>query len=489
MYAVKVTEKTKSGSKVRVLALVLVALGVVGAAAVLGVQAWIPKYVMQQVQKAAAERGVTLSNCELTYERSGFSVTKVTLDHCHIETAAPLRASGTIQHLAVDLTENRPTRAFISGADVTVVGFPDWERWKGQFGEDTSLAVTGQGNRVAWVTDPGSPPAVAVTDLQRLSSTEDWTGTLVLADMLDGHIRIGEQARLELRVRNLPGNSLIAEIDPAKSLGRVQLELAEVPFMLFSGILFENVPGELATTTISGRLALDVPYALNTAEPKGQFDLTLKGLNFPVPREVAGLIHDTSPRMSGTLTSNRAYTKFAANKVKFETGALKMTGKATVEREGLASHWLATMQGPLPCDAIVAAAARVHLSGTTIGDELSRAAATISRKALKGSVNIMVALDAQSSDLASAKLVKSVGIGCGLQPLPIPSLKDLPEILLKDLPQLKDLPIGGIELGTDGKKPGVTLPKLELPKLEVPTLRLPGSKRNVAQDFADEPAR
>jgi hypothetical protein len=61
--------------------------------------------------------------------------------------------------------------------------------------------------------------------------------------------------------------------------------------------------------------------------------------------------------------------------------------------------------------------------------------------------------------------------------------------LLKDLPQLKDLPIGGIELGTDGKKPGVTLPKLELPKLEVPTLRLPGSQRKVAQDPADEATR
>lgn len=488
MYAVKVTEKTKSGSKVRVLAAVLVGLGLLGAAGGLVLQAWIPKYVMQQVEKAAAERGVTLSKCGLAYERSGFSVTKVTLEHCQIETAAPLRSSGTIEHLAVDLVDNRPTRAFISGADVTVIGFPDWDRWKGQY-DDVNLAVTGQGNRVAWITDPGNPPAVAVTDLQRLASTEDWTGTLALADMLDGNIRIGEQARLELRVRNLPGNSLVAEIDPVKSLGRVQLELSEVPFLLFSGILFENVPGELATTTISGRLALDVPYALNTAEPKGQFDLTLKGLNFPVPREVAGLIYDTSPRMTGTLTSNRAYTKFTANKVNFETGALKMTGKATIERDGLESHWLATMQGPLPCDAIVAAAARVHLSGTAIGEELSRAAATISRKALKGSVNIIVALDAQSSNLAGAKVVKSVGIGCGLQPLPIPSLKDLPELLLKDLPQLKDLPIGGIELGTDGKKPGVTLPKLELPKLEVPTLRLPGSQRKVAQDPADEATR
>jgi hypothetical protein len=483
VYALEVTEKKKSGSLLRVLALGALVVAILAGAALFGFRAWLPGYVMDQVQKAALERGVTLSECALDFEREGFSVSQVTLSGCRFTTDQPLNASGTIQHIEIGLRENMPEKVFMSGADVTVTGTPDWQEWKGQLGHDPNLAVTGQANRVAWITDPGRPPAIAISDLQRLSPAEDWTGKLVLAEILEGNVRLGDKARVELRVRSLPANTLVAEVDPVRSVGQVQLELANVPFMLFSGILFANVPSELATTTASGSLALEIPYGLNTAEPKGQFDLTLAGLNFPVPREVAGLVYDTSPRLSGTLTSNRAYTKFTANKLQFETGALRMKGKATIERDGVRTRWLSTMQGPLSCDAILAAAARVHLSGTPIGNELSKAAANISRKAIKGTVNVIVALDADSQDLANAKVIKSVGLGCGLKPLPVPSLKDLPEILLKDLPQLKDLPMGGVDANSDLTKPGLRLPDLRrlpnrLPKLQLPEMRLPGSKKS-----------
>src|SRR5690606_21318656 len=226
-------------------------------------------------------------------------------------------------------------------------------------------------------------------------------------------------------------------------------------------------------------------YGLNPAPPKGSFDFTLAGLNFPVPRELAGLVYDTSPHLWGTLTSNRTYTKFEVAKLNFETGALRMKGKANVERDGIQTRWQATLQGPLPCDAIVAAAARVHLKDAPFGKELSDIASKISRKALKGGVNIMVALAADSNDLAAPKLVKSVGLGCGLQPLPIPNLRELPEVLLKDLPQLKDLPAAldaaaGTPPGELPKLPELKLPKdlpKDLPKITLPDLKLPGGQQ------------
>jgi hypothetical protein len=499
VYAAGVTEtKTtgRRGTKALVLGLgglgALAAAGVVG---VLGFQAWLPGYVMSKVQEAAAQWGVELSECSLEYERSGFTVTKVTLEHCSVQVPAPTSASGTIGHLEVWLKDEKPERVFVSGADIAVTGTPDLEQWKGHLEGGETIAITGQRNRLSWVTDAGRPPAIAISELQRLSEKEDWTGTLVLAEILDGTVRFGDKAHVELRLRSMPANSLVADVDPASSVGHVQLELAGVPFLLFSGILFGNVPSELATTTASGSLKLDIPYGLNPGQPKGTFDFTLAGLNFPVPRELAGLVYDTSPHLWGTLTSNRTYTKFDATKLHFETGALHMKGKGSVERDGIQTHWLATMQGPLPCDAIVAAAARVHLQDVPLGKELSEAAAKISRKALRGNVNIMVALDAESVDLSAAKLIKSVGLGCGLQPLPVPNLGELSEVLLKDLPQLKDLPAA---LGAAAPPPG-ELPKLpdlklpkELPKIGFPEFKLPGTKKP-AQDApgkaAEKPAK
>lgn len=478
VYAEPVTESQTTGRRgTKGLWIGIGALAALGVAGGIGFQTWLPGYVMSKVEEAAARFGVQLSECALSYERTGLSVTKVTLEHCHVEMAAPTAASGSIAHLEVWLKENQPERLFISGADVVVTGSPDFEQWKTHLEGGETIAVTGQSNRLAWVTDPGRPPALAISELARLSEKEDWTGRLVLAEILDGSVRFGEKAHLELRLRSMPANALVADVDPANSVGHVRVELEGVPFMLFSGILFGNVPSELATTTASGRLELDIPYGLNPAQPKGNFDFTLAGLNFPVPRELAGLVYDTSPHLSGTLTSNRAYTKFEAPKVNFETGALRMKGKGSVERDGIRTRWQATMQGPLPCDAIVASAARVHLQGAPMAQELGDAAARISRKALKGSVNIMVALDADSADLAAAKLVKTVGIGCGLQPLPVPDLSELPAGLLKDLPQLGDLPavLGTPKPGELPQVPELKLPK-ELPKLELPQFKLPATR-------------
>lgn len=471
-----VTETKSTGRGRKVILVALGALVVLAAAGGLALRAWLPSYVMGRVTEEAARWGLELSECGLEFERSGLTVTKVTLEHCKVGSKTPAAVSGTLQHVEVWLADEKPERVFISGADLTVSSALEFDQIQTHMDATKGVRVTGQNNRLAWVTDSALPPALVVTELQRLSEQDDWSGKLVVAESLDGTLRFGETARVELRLRSMPANSLVAEIDPKNSVGHVALELANVPFLLFSGILFGNVPGELATTTASGSLKLDIPYGLNPAQPKGQFDFTLAGLNFPVPRELAGLVYDTSPHLSGTLTSNRTYTKFTVPKLHFETGALRMKGKGNVERDGMQTHWQATLQGPLPCDAIVAAAARVHLQGSPLGDELASAAAKISRKALRGSVNILVALDAESSDLAAAKIVKSVGLGCGLEPLPVPNLSELPEILLKDLPQLKDLPAG---LGTPPATSGdVPLPKLELPKdlpkIEIPGIKLPG---------------
>jgi hypothetical protein len=84
---------------------------------------------------------------------------------------------------------------------------------------------------------------------------------------------------------------------------------------------------------------------------------------------------------------------------------------------------------------------------------------------VNGSVDIIVAIDADLLRLDQAKLLRTIGIGCGLEPLPIPEdLARLPKEILEGLPPPLELP-DEITLPTP--------PRIELPRLpEFPRRRL-----------------
>src|SRR5690606_6387342 len=107
-----------------------------------------------------------------------------------------------------------------------------------------------------------------------------------------------------------------------------------------------------------------------------------------------------------------------------------------VEGRGLTVE--ARANGPLPCRAIAESATTAHADSA-----LARLAGSFAQRALSGSVEVLAAIEAHTSDLEHARVFTSVGIGCGLVPLPIERsvsralLDRLPIDLLESLPRVE----------------------------------------------------
>jgi hypothetical protein len=134
--------------------------------------------------------------------------------------------------------------------------------------------------------------------------------------------------------------------------------------------------------------------------------------------------------------------------VSFVIGALNMRGRGRVEvaQSGLAFQL--NLSGDLGCTAIARSAAAAHPNS-----DLAKIAGRIAQKSLKGSVQINTTLDGNSQTLEQARVATSVGIGCGVKPLPIEDLMKLPLELLQQLPK-------------DSAR--IPLPTFEFPKLNAP---------------------
>lgn len=437
---------------------VVVALVGVGLSVGLGVVAvgvMLPKIVYSRVLEAARASGIELQVCEgFEFEREGLEVTHVTLVRCRFTSALPMQPTGSVEQVDVDLKGNVPTRVTVVRPDVKVVGEQRFLALRGALSTPSEAELLLQGGRVAWVQTEGTAPLALLENVQRLGSADPWSADVSLGVDITGRFVFGKELSLNLAQRENANNTVRLNVDPARFTGTLNVELEGLPMTLLSGVVFHNVPPELLTVQLSGNAAFDLSFGLNPKQSKGRFKFTFQGLNFPVPREVAGLVYDTSPEIQGDVQINRTFSQSKVDNFKFATGSLLMKGSATVDREGAQTRWRSSLKGPLPCDAIAAAAAKIHLKGLPLGAELAQTAARISKQALKGSVEIFVALDAHSSDLAAAKLIKTIGVGCGLKPLPLVGvaqdlLNDLPEFTLnpaslsdmvKELPSLADLP-------------------------------------------------
>jgi hypothetical protein len=153
----------------------------------------------------------------------------------------------------------------------------------------------------------------------------------------------------------------------------------------------------------------------------------LHGLQFPVPRELEGLIHQSPPKLSGKLSLSRSLDRATVTDLTFLTGELMMRGDAELERKGQGVTIKSRLRGPLACRAIADAAATAHADSV-----LATIAGRFARRVLTGSVEVIAAIDALSSDLDHAQVITSIGVGCGLTPFPVDG--NIPRSLLESLP-------------------------------------------------------
>ena len=215
----------------------------------------------------------------------------------------------------------------------------------------------------------------------------------------------------------------------------------------------------LRPVQVDGRIFVSLPLGLTAELPAGDVHLTLSNLQFPVPREVEGLVYASPPKLSGKFTLVRSLERATFKELQFQTGALHMRGDARLELAGEGFAVSSNLSGPISCAAIAEAALRAHA-----GSVLAQWLHGVPRKLVRGSVQVAAAIQGHSADLPHARVLTSVGVGCGLQPLPLSVdlphelLERLPEEIRRRLPKLDGLP---------------KQPKLQLPGAIPDTLQLP----------------
>jgi hypothetical protein len=440
----------------------------------IGVRMWLPTWLLQQVVAEAAARGIVLSDCKLDYQlKQLWTVEQIVLENCQVGASSPVAISGSVRRMFVELEEQKPKALRVDGMALKATGTPDWEQLVQTGAPKDIPSLTLAGGELQWFSEPGATtPTISFSNVTHTPLDDQWSAQLNLLGIAQGNAIFGNQLELELALIAEPKNRLRLEIDALQSLAQLEVDFAELPMDMLEGIVFNRLPEELQGVKVNGKLAFEIPYALNPKTPSGNLHAELIGLNFPVPRELAGLVYAPTATLDGKFKADRSFSKFTVNPLRFKTGQLEMKGRSEFLRNEGSDTLSAELSGPLSCSSIVSAAANVHLN-----TEAAKVASKISRLALRGSVEIYALLKADLSHLEDATLVKGIGIGCGMAPLQLPDLSGFPAAVLKRLPALAQLPeLAGALKGATPELPtldadSVKLPTLELPKFQLPKLK------------------
>lgn len=424
-------------------------IALVGVLVVAAASAWLVgrAWIMREIVAEAARHGVALRACELELRWGGIG-----LNACQwalLPDAAqrgwPLpgvQANGSIQRVDVLLVGWRPARLRADGLQATLRGDPAWLDLLGQGGGPAlpSLPVDVEHSSVAWYLAEGSTPALSLQELAYGADERLLTSKLELAAGLRGELALGaDGASLKLGEPSRPELHLLARVVAEGQRVELGLELSKLPLRWLESERLRLTP-TLRAIEVDGRVSMTVPTALSMTVPTGQVLLTLHGLQFPVPREVEGLVHGTPPQLSGRFSVARSFDQVTFPELTFLTGSLEMHGSAELQREAEGLHFRASLSGPLSCRAIAESARRAHKDSV-----LARLAGRFAASVLTGSVQVVAAVEGRTSELERARVLSSIGVGCGLRPLPIEP--DLPRELLEQLPpdifqQLPALPAG-----------------------------------------------
>ncbi len=421
-----------------------------------------------QIRSEAAAQGVQLEGCRLVlgWER-------LALHSCQFassrDSAGPsprwifgsARVSGRVDEVEVALSLFRAERVRVRGADVSVRGEVPWLdllRAIRARTESTApeLPLDVFTSRLGWISGDAPEPWLALNALEYHSGSEQLAAELSVLG-LQGHLTL-QRGILAMSLGDAERPKVRVNLQAGKDSAELSMDLRSLPLTELQGrwlVLSEA----LRPVHVDGRIFMALPLGLTTAVPSGDVHLTLANLQFPVPREVEGLVYASPPKLSGRFTLSRGLDRASFKELQFQTGALHMRGDARVELAGEGFDITSNLSGPLPCAAIAEAALRAHA-----GSMLAQWLQGVPKKVVRGSVQIAAALQAHSADLPHARVLTSVGLGCGLKPLPI--VPELPRELLERLPEEIRRRLPRLE---GGPRP----PTLQLPGTVPDTLQLP----------------
>lgn len=285
---------------------------------------------------------------------------------------------------------------------------------------------------------------------------------------------------LELAVRNQNGNFELGwgpSLHESKwHVAYRKLESAEELKFSFQPCSLLDVLGRFgATTGLDAFVKTKMQGHLNALRDRasgkttGSLALDLVGFTPPFPPELKGY------RFSDTSTARTNFEldplglEMQLRDLELKTGDIRLFGHGRVDRDGVSLRVRAELTTLLDCVTLAKGWMAEQVSG-----ELGSWAQRNVPKAVNGSVNVKVQLDADTSHLEQAKIVKRIGIGCGLRPM---SISDWLNLGLPPLPDAATLERLRKQLPAPSTLPGLpTLPQL-LPPLVDLTPKIPRPTR------------
>jgi hypothetical protein len=426
----------------------------------LGALGWslLPSFVWRTVQREADRRGVVLKSCALDIGWSALTITR-----CEFRLSTFPEVTGTLERIDVALAQLKPQGITVTGAHVRIDGMPRFQdlayRMRPTAGDSVPFVL--RQSDLSWTLSPGAAPWLALSELAYTAATGALAGQVTALERFRGRLSGSAEAlSLDLLSAESPGSALSFRSHQQRDALDLVLELQQLPLGQLEGSALD-FPPELEGVRGDGRLHVRIPVGLTAETPSGDVRLVLTGINFPVPRELAGLVHGTPAELTANLNIARNLEKSELERASFVIGSLSMRGRGRVE---LASPGLAlqiSLNGELPCNVIARSAAAAHQDS-----ELAKVAGRIAQKSLKGAVQINTSIEGNSRELGAARVLTTAGVGCGVKPLPIEDLLKAPLELLQKLP--KDAP------------------QIPLPTFDFPRLNAPRSK--VTSQLDEQPA-
>jgi hypothetical protein len=423
-------------------------ISLAGAVGVYFLHGWLRDELVAQ----AKLRGIALGDCRLD-----LGLTTVGLDGCSFAlrpdgrvvnaALANVAVGGTVDRIELELRGLSPSRLRVKGARVTLSGDPNLRELLGTRPSlpVPELPVDVEQSAVSWQPNAGGPAALLLSELSFDSGMSRLLSRFEIVRRAHGQLSLGPEG-LEVTLGDPidPEVRLILRVLPKAQRVEISLDLRRVPLRILEGPWLQ-MTDTLRPIELEGRVFTAIPLGLTMEVPNGDLHLTLHGLQFPVPRELDGLVYQSPPKLSGKFTLSRSFDRASMTDLSFLAGELAMRGGADLALEGAGLTVKARANGPLSCRAIAESAATAHAESA-----LARLAGTFALRALSGSVEVVAAIEGHTSDLEHARIFTTVGIGCGLGPLPVELgvSKDLLERLPIDL--LESLPRWG---GTSPARP------------------------------------
>ncbi len=291
--------------------------------------------------------------------------------------------------------------------------------WREAAGDEPWLELAG--GKVTPTKEGGSLTArkarVVGVELGRVGA--GWTATEAVVDLGFGAAQT-DQAPVRILVRH--GE------EPPTAL----FTLNPTPLHQLSEPLGAKLPID-EDVKLSGEVELTLPQAFQRGSLTGRMHLTLDGYVPPHPVELSGFVFGDSTTIESQITLSEDRSLVTLEGTRLTAGKFTLEGQGKVQRFQTHAHVQIALRGDLPCGALASAAAHTRL-GQTLGKIVGPAASQL----VKGSVAVLVKVDADTRRLSEARVLRTIGVGCGLKPIPIPGIGtiDLGDVTLDDLSKL-----------------------------------------------------